>query len=170
MTIMAHSNKTPKIASTAHLMDGARVIGDVTLGEKVGIWFNATLRADMAPITIGDETNIQDNAVVHTDENEPTTIGKGVTVGHSAIIHASTVEDGALIGMGSIILNGAVVESNALVAAGAVVTPGTRVESGTLVVGNPAKKIKTLSDKDLEGIRRNKDHYVSLLKSYHDET
>ncbi len=166
MSLITYKGKSPQISNSAHVFDGAHLIGDVTLEDNVGVWFNATLRADMAPIVVGENTNIQDNSVVHTDEGQPTTIGKNVTVGHNAIIHAATVEDEALIGMGSIILNGAVIEKNVLVAAGCVVPPGKRIKARTLVVGNPAKEIKELSEKEIQGIRDNKDHYVALLKDY----
>ncbi len=166
MSIITFKGKTPKLANSAHVFEGAHLIGDVTLGENVGVWFNSTLRADIEAIVIGDNTNIQDNTVIHTDEGQPTNIGNNVTVGHNAIIHAATIKDGALIGMGSIILNGAVVEENALVAAGCVVPPGKRIEANTLVVGNPAKTIKTLGEKEIENIKANKDHYVQLLQEY----
>ena len=168
MAIKAFKNNTPIIAKTAKIFDGAHVIGDVLIGEHVGIWFNATLRGDMEKITVGDRTNIQDHAVIHTSVGYPTMIGADVTIGHQAIIHAATVEDGALIGMGSIILDGAVVHKNALVAAGTVVPPGKHVPENTLVMGNPMKIIKTLDEKARLDIMRNKDHYVNLLKEYSD--
>ena len=163
---MKYLDKTPKIDPSSKIFPGALVIGDVTVGKSVGIWYNAVLRGDMAKITIGDYTNIQDGVIVHTNTDLPTYIGSNVTVGHNAIIHAATVQDGALIGMGSIILDGAIVESEALVAAGCLVPPNKIVKSRTLVVGNPMKEVKTLSEKELEAIKNNKDVYVSLLNDY----
>jgi len=166
MHIENYLDKTPTIEKSAKIFQGANVIGDVTLGKNVGIWYNVTLRGDMAPITIGDNTNIQDHTVVHTDLNMPTTIGKNVTVGHMAIIHAATVHDEALIGMGSIILDGAVIGKNALVAAGTVVPPGKTVPERTLVMGNPMRIVKELSDEAIQDILRNKDYYVKLIADY----
>ncbi len=166
MAIIAFNNIKPTISKTAKVFDGAHVIGDVTIDDDVGIWFNVTLRGDMAPITVGKRTNIQEHAVVHTSVGSPTVIGCDVTVGHQAIIHAATIEDGALIGMGSIILDGAVVHKNALVAAGTVVPPGKHVPENTLVMGNPMKIVKTLDDDARESIIHNKNHYVQLLKQY----
>ena len=166
MNIHSYQHKKPNIDKEAKVFDGAQVIGEVSLGKNVGVWFNAVLRADMDKIVVGENTNIQDGTIIHTDENQPTIIGKNVTIGHKALIHAATIEDGALIGMGSIILNGAIVEKEALVGAGAVVPPGKIIKAKTLVFGNPAKEIKTLSEKDIENIKNNTDHYVKLLKSY----
>ncbi|MGM0436629.1 MAG: gamma carbonic anhydrase family protein, partial [Bacillota bacterium] len=149
MSIHTYKDKTPDIPETSHVFEGAQVVGDVRLGKNVGIWFNSVVRADMAPITIGDNTNVQDGAVIHTDLDEPTVIGRNVTIGHSAIIHAATVEDNALIGMHSTILNGATVEEGALVAAGTVVPPGKTVPSGSLALGSPMKIIRKLSETEL---------------------
>ncbi len=166
MPLKTYRHKEPTLAEGAHVFEGAMVIGDVSLARNVGVWFNATLRGDMDRIEIGENTNIQDNAVIHTDEGEPTTIGRDVTVGHSAIIHAATVEDGALIGMGSTILNGARIGEGALVAAGAVVPPNTQIPPGSLAVGNPARVRKELSEADRKQIQDNAEHYVELLKTY----
>jgi len=166
MHIAKYLDKMPKISDSARVFQGANVIGDVTLSDNVGVWYNCTLRGDMAPITILENTNIQDHTVIHTAVDFPTHIGKNVTVGHRAIIHAATVEDEALIGMGSIILDGAHVGKNALVAAGTVVPPGKKVPERTLVMGNPMKIIKELSDEAIEDILKNKDHYVKLLSDY----
>jgi len=166
MTLQSYKGKEPLVPKSSRVFKGARLIGDVRLGEKVGIWFNAVLRADMAQIEIGEGSNIQDNAVVHTDVGQPTTIGRDVTVGHSAIIHAATIEDGALVGMGSIILNGAVIGKEALVAAGTVVPPGKKVPERTLVLGNPMRIVKELDDEDVKSQYTNTGYYVDLLQSY----
>ncbi len=166
MPAISYQNKKPTLESGAHIFEGAQVIGDVRLGKDVGVWFNATLRGDMDRIEIGARTNIQDNAVLHTDKGQPTVLGSDVTVGHSAIIHAATVQKGALIGMGSIILNGAEVGEDALVAAGTLVAPGKKVPPRTLVMGNPMKIVRELKDEEIEQTRKNKDHYVELLKKH----
>ncbi len=166
MTIQSYKGKKPHVPKNSRAFAGARLIGDVRLFDKVGVWFNAVLRADMAEIEVGEGSNIQDNAVVHTDIGQPTRIGRFVTIGHSAIIHAATVEDGALIGMGSIILNGAHIGKEALVAAGTVVPPGKRVPDRTLVLGNPMKIVKELSDEDVQSQYTNTGYYVDLLQSY----
>ena len=123
----------------------------------------------MAKITIGEGTNIQDNAVVHTDTMLPTAIGKYVTVGHSAIIHACTVKDHALIGMGSVILNKAVIGEYAMVAAGTLVPPGKVVPPKTLVMGSPMRIVRELSEEEIKANHKNALTYISLAQSYHDE-
>lgn len=159
-------DKRPSVPSTSKIFEGAKVIGDVRLGNYVGIWFNCVLRGDIAPISIGDYTNIQDGTIIHTDTDAPTTIGNHVTVGHQAIIHAATVHDHALIGMGSIILDKAIIGAYALVAAGTVVPPGKKVPEKTLVMGNPMKIVRLLTDEEIESIKVNKDRYVNLLGDY----
>jgi carbonic anhydrase/acetyltransferase-like protein (isoleucine patch superfamily) len=152
----------PMIASTAKIFPQAIVTGDVTIGEFVNVWYSATLRGDMAKIMVGENTNIQDNAVVHTNTNLPTLIGKNVTIGHGAIIHACTIEDDVLIGMGAIILDGAIVRQQAMVGAGCVVPPGKEVPRRTLVVGNPMRIVRELSDQELAINRDNVRYYLEL--------
>lgn len=156
----------PTIHKTARVFKNAVLAGDVTLGENVNVWFNVTIRADMAPVTIGKNTNIQDNAVIHTNIGLPTHIGENVTVGHAAIIHAATVKSNSLVGMGSIILDGAVIEENCLIGAGAVIPPNKIIPERSLVVGNPMRIVRTLSDEEIEGIKVNKDHYLKLMHDY----
>jgi carbonic anhydrase/acetyltransferase-like protein (isoleucine patch superfamily) len=162
---MKYKNFGPKIAESVINL-GADVIGEVVLEEKVNLWFNATVRGDMAKVLIKEGTNIQDNAVVHTNTDAPTTIGKMVTVGHSAIIHAATVGDYALIGMGSIILDKAVVSDYAMVAAGTVVPPGKVVPPRTLVMGNPMRIVRELSDEEVEANIENSRKYIKLAGEY----
>ena len=157
---------TPKIANTAKIFKNAVIAGDVTIGEYVSVWYNVTIRGDMAPVTILENTNIQDNCVIHTNLDLPTHIGKNVTVGHAAIIHAATVEDNCLIGMGSIILDGAIVGKNSLVGAGCVVPPNKIVPPNTLVVGNPMRIVRELSRNELIEIKKNKDYYLKLMSEY----
>ncbi len=161
-----YKDKHPSLDQTSHVFEGAQVIGDVSIGKNVSVWFNAVIRGDMDKVVIGDNTNIQDGTIIHTNTDMPTIIGRDVTVGHAAIIHAATVEDEALIGMGSIILDQAVIGKNALIAAGAVVPPGKKIPAKSLVVGNPMKIVRELSDEDIEAIKANKDTYVHLLRDY----
>ena len=162
---MKYKNFEPEIAESVINL-GADVIGEVVLEEKVNLWFNATVRGDMAKVLIKEGTNIQDNAVVHTNTDAPTTVGKMVTVGHSAIIHAATVGDYALIGMGSIILDKAVVSDYAMVAAGTVVPPGKVVPPRTLVMGNPMRIVRELSDEEVEANIENSRKYIKLAGEY----
>lgn len=129
-----------KIHPTAWVAPGAFIRGDVTLDEKVSVWYNAVLRADQEKITIGKNSNIQDNAVIHGDHGNDVTVGENVTVGHGAILHGCTVEDNALIGMGSVVLDHAVIGAGSIVGAGAVVSSGTIVPPKSLVVGIPATR------------------------------
>ncbi len=166
MSTENYLDKSPKIALTAKIFKNAIVAGDVTIKDHVSVWYNVTIRGDMAPVTILENTNIQDNCVIHTNLNLPTYIGKNVTVGHGAIIHAATIKDNCLIGMGSIILDGAIIEKNALVGAGCIVPPNKVVPANYLVLGNPMKIIRKLSSQELEDIKKNKDYYLKLMNEY----
>ncbi|MBQ3102872.1 MAG: gamma carbonic anhydrase family protein [Oscillospiraceae bacterium] len=147
------------------IADTATVVGNVTLGKNVSIWYGAVLRGDMGDLTVGDNTNIQDNAVLH----EGTTIGKGCTVGHSAIVHACTVGDNTLIGMGSIVLDGAVIGNNCIVGAGALVTGRTVVPDNSMILGSPAKIIKPMTEEAIERNRRQAIHYMDVVARYREE-
>lgn len=166
---MKYKDINPTISEYAYILDSSVVVGDCTIHKFASIWFHATVRGDMASIEIGEGTNIQDNAVVHTDTNLPTKIGKFVTVGHSAIIHAATVGDYALIGMGSVILNGAVIGDSAMVAAGTVVPPGKVVPPGMLALGNPMKIIRPLTEEEFQANIRNAKTYIQLAEGYFHE-
>lgn len=134
---------TPDVERAAFLAPNAVIAGDVTLGEGVSVWYGTVIRAEAAPVTIGARTNVQDNSVIHTDAGFPTTIGEDVTLGHRALVHGATVEDGVLVGMGAIVLNGARIGAGGLVAAGAVVREGMQVGPRRLTLGVPA------TDRDL---------------------
>ncbi|MDD4184414.1 MAG: gamma carbonic anhydrase family protein [Candidatus Izemoplasmatales bacterium] len=162
--IIKYKNTEPVIGEGVVIFPGAIVVGDVTLGRNVNVWYNAVIRGDMAKITIGDNTNIQDGAVIHTNTNAPTSIGANVTIGHQAIVHAATIEDDVLIGMGSIILDGATVCRQALVAAGALVPPGKEVPAGMLAVGNPIKIVRELTEAEIKANRINAEDYVAMAK------
>ena len=144
-----YRGKTPKLAPGVRAAETAVAAGDVILGEDVNLWHGAVLRGDHRSIRVGKRSNIQDNAVVHTDDEHPTVIGDDVTVGHGAIVHGCTVEQGCLIGMGAILLNGCVIGAGSLVAAGALVTQNKVVPPGSLVVGPPAKVLRPLTEEEL---------------------
>lgn len=166
MFIEEYKGIKPTISKTAKIFPSAVVAGNVILGDNVSIWYNATVRGDMAAVHIGDNTNVQDNAVIHTNTGHPTVIGKNVTIGHSAIVHACTVEDNALIGMGSVILDGACIGEGSLVGAGCLVPPNKIVPKHTLVVGNPMRIIRELTEDEIEGSKINADHYFHLMNDY----
>lgn len=144
----------------------AHVIGRVILGEDVGIWFGAVLRGDNEAITIGPESNIQEHAMLHTDMGSPLTMGRGCTIGHGAILHGCVLGDHVLVGMGATILNGAVIGAGSLVGAGALVTEKKEFPPGSLIVGSPAKAVRTLDDKALEGLRGSAAGYVRNWKRF----
>jgi len=150
----------PKFGNNCFLAENATVVGEVTLGDNCTVWFNAVVRGDVHSITIGNNTNIQDGAVIHcTYQKAKTVIGNNVSIAHNAIVHGCTVEDDVLIGMGAIVMDDAVIGSNSVIAAGAVVLPGTIVESGSVYAGMPAKRIKDISDQMKEVIQRTAGNY-----------
>ncbi|NYE20213.1 gamma carbonic anhydrase family protein [Microbacterium immunditiarum] len=165
-SVLSVSGSTPDLHPTAFVASGARVIGAVTLGEGASVWYNAVLRADGDTITIGANTNLQDNVSVHVDRGSPVVIGENVSVGHNAVVHGCTVGDGALIGMGSVVLSNSVIGAGSLVAAGAVVLEGTVVPPGSLVAGVPAKVRRELTDEERDGIRDNAVGYLRLRDAH----
>ena len=154
--------KTPQIHETVFIADGARVIGDVILKAKSSIWYNTVARADINQIVIGERSNIQDNSVIHLENDQGVLVGNDVTVGHNAIIHGCTIGDGALIGMGAIIMNGVSIGKGAVVGAGAVVKENMIVNDYELVVGVPAKVVKTLSSSTYDDNVKWAKKYVQL--------
>ncbi|KAL3700355.1 hypothetical protein R1sor_018377 [Riccia sorocarpa] len=167
-TVMNIFDKKPEISDNAFVAPSAAVIGDVQIGEKSSIWYGCVLRGDVNYIRVGSETNIQDNTLVHVAKTNvsgniaPTIIGDKVTVGHSAVLHACTVEDEAFVGMGAVLLDGVVVEKGAMVAAGALVTQNTRVPAGQVWAGNPAKFLRNLSAEERAFIGKSADNYAQL--------
>jgi carbonic anhydrase/acetyltransferase-like protein (isoleucine patch superfamily) len=157
--IRSFDGTAPRVADSAYVDEAATVVGDVVLEADASVWPNATLRGDSGRIVVGEGSNVQDNAVLHEDAE----LGAGVTVGHSAIVHAATVEAGALVGMNAVVLDGARVGEGAVVGAGSVVTEGTEVPPGTLVVGTPAEP-KADVDPAVTGVPA--DHYVELARRY----
>ena len=144
----------------------ATVIGDVHIGENVGIWFGAVLRGDNEPIILGTATNIQEGVMIHNDVGFPVAIGAGCTIGHHAIIHGCTIGENSLVGMGATILNGAKIGNNCLIGANALVTEGKEFPDNSLIVGSPAKAIRTLDETAVAALRKSAAHYVERWKLY----
>lgn len=162
--IVKYKDKTPKIDNIALEAPNCSIIGEVVLKKDVSVWFGAVIRADVASVTIGERTNIQDNATVHVSPENPTIIGDDVTVGHNAVVHGCTVGNCCLIGMGAIILDRANIGEGSIVGAGALVAQGKIYPPRSLIIGNPAKVVSTISDKQYEQLKHSADHYVELAK------
>ena len=156
----------PVIPETAWIADTARVRGRVTLGEHVSVWFGAVIRAEEEAVTVGDHTNVQDGAILHVSQGFPCVVGANVTIGHQAIVHGCTVEDGVLIGMGAIVLDGAVIGRGAIVGAGTVVPPGMVVPPEMLVLGVPGKIIGSLDEPKRQLAQRGVDNYMHHKEAY----
>ena len=148
------------IDQTVFKADGCHIVGDVTIGKHSSVWYNAVIRADTDRIIIGESTNIQDNCVLHVDAGHPLTVGNGVTVGHSAILHGCTIGDNTLIGMGSIILNDAVIGRDCIIGAGTLVTQKKTIPDGSLVYGNPAKVVRALTEEEIASNRHSAEEYL----------
>ena len=167
-------DRLPTLGARAYVDPAASVIGDVVLGDDVSVWPFTVVRGDVNFIRVGDRTNLQDGSVIHVSHDGPhaklggfaTRIGNDVTIGHKAIIHACTIEDAVLIGMGAIVLDGAVVRKHGFVGAGALVAPGKVVGEGELWLGNPAKKVRMLTDAEIEALYYSAGHYVRLKDAY----
>jgi carbonic anhydrase/acetyltransferase-like protein (isoleucine patch superfamily) len=166
MPIFSIGAKHPRLDASTWVAPNATVIGDVRLGRNVSIWWNATLRADNDPITVGDNTNIQDGSTLHTDEGVPLVIGSGVTVGHMVMLHGCTVGDDCLIGIGAIVLNRAVIGRNCLIGAGSVIPEGKEIPERSLVIGTPGRVIRQLTDEDIVRIRQSADSYLAHVAEY----
>ncbi len=150
----------PSVDESAFVAAGAVLVGNVRLEAGSSVWYNAVLRAEAEPIVLGAGSNLQDTVVCHVDRGYPLTVGRGVSVGHGAVLHGCTIEDDCLVGMSATVLNGAVIGAGSLVAAGAVVLEGTVVPPGSLVAGVPAKVRRELSDEERAGVRRNGEAYL----------
>jgi carbonic anhydrase/acetyltransferase-like protein (isoleucine patch superfamily) len=154
------------IDPSAFIHPGAFVFGDVTLGARVSIWPTTVLRADTAPITIGDDSNVQDGTIVHVDAGVPATIGRGVAIGHRAIVHGATVEDGALIGMGAILLNRVVVGTGSIIGAGALCPEGMIVPANSLVLGVPGRVVRQTTEAERDRIAKTVAAYLELQQRH----
>lgn len=166
MAIENFATFSPQIHPSAFIAASADVIGRVTLHENTSIWYHATLRGDIHEIVIGPNSNIQDNAVIHLADNYGCYVGEFVTVGHSAILHACTVHDEVLVGMGAIILDGAIIGARSIVGAGALVTGGTVIPPGSMVLGSPARVVKTMSLEEQSKIKFWAEKYVIGSRKY----
>jgi carbonic anhydrase/acetyltransferase-like protein (isoleucine patch superfamily) len=166
MALYALGELAPTLGAGAWAAPSADLIGDVRLGNRSSVWFGAVIRADNTPIIIGEESNIQDGAVGHSDPGAPLTIGTRVTVGHQAILHGCTIGDGALVGMGARVLNGAVIGDQCLVGAGALVTEGKSFEAGMLIVGSPARALRPLTEQERAMIEMSAAHYAEKAAHY----
>lgn len=159
-------DKAPQLADNHWIADNATIIGDVRLGENVSIWWNAVLRGDNDPISIGSNTNIQDGSVLHTDEGVPLTIGANVTVGHMVMLHGCTVGDGSLIGIKSVILNKAVIGKHCLIGANSLIPEGKVIPDRSLVMGSPGKIVRELTDEEVARLMSSAAHYVNNARRY----
>ncbi len=166
MAIETFAEFTPVIHASAFIAASADVIGRVTIHEECSIWYQTTLRGDINEIVVGPRSNIQDNAVIHLADNYGCYVGELVTVGHSAILHACTVKDEVLVGMGAILLDGAVIGERSIIGAGALVTGGTVIPPGSLVLGSPAKVVRTLSLEEQAKIKSWAVKYVGGSRKY----
>jgi carbonic anhydrase/acetyltransferase-like protein (isoleucine patch superfamily) len=164
--IVPFGGSTPHVPESAWVAPNATLAGRVSLGERASVFYGAVLRGDMDSITIGDETNLQDNVTVHTDTGVPTVIGARVSAGHAAVLHGCTVEDDCLIGMSATLLNGVVVGTGSLIAAGSVVLEGTIIPPRSLVAGVPAKVRRPTTDEEFAKIQRNYQHYLALSAAH----
>jgi carbonic anhydrase/acetyltransferase-like protein (isoleucine patch superfamily) len=174
MAIRKFKDHSPSIGEGVYIDESAVVIGRVEIGVNTSVWPNTTIRGDVNWIKIGANSSIQDGSTLHVTHDHsdkhpggyPLTIGSQVTVGHNVILHGCTVEDNCLIGMGAIVLDGAHLEKNVFLAAGALVSPNKRLESGHLYVGSPAKKLRALTQEEIDGLQYSAEHYVNLKNSY----
>ncbi|MDQ3622378.1 MAG: gamma carbonic anhydrase family protein [Verrucomicrobiota bacterium] len=157
---------SPSIDPSAFVAAGAVVLGDVTLGEESSVWYHTVLRADINRIVIGPRSNIQDGAVVHLADDHGTQVGELVTVGHKAILHACTIADEVLVGMGAIVLDGAEIGARSIIGAGALITGAKKFSPGALLLGSPAKLVRTLSLDEQAGIKVWAEKYVALSRAY----
>ncbi len=164
--IIPFDGNTPDIDENAWVAPNASVIGKVRIGSDANVWFGAVLRGDIEQIVLGERSNLQDNAVIHTESGNPTIVGADVSIGHGAIVHGCVVEDGCLIGMNATVLNGAVIGANSLVAAGALVLEGTVIPPRSLVAGVPGKVRRELTDDEVAGLLANSARYVPRSKIY----
>jgi carbonic anhydrase/acetyltransferase-like protein (isoleucine patch superfamily) len=160
MAIYQLGEHAPDVDSSAYITDSANLVGKVKIEANATIWFGVTIRGDNELITIGENSNVQEGSILHTDPGFPLTIGKNVTVGHQAMLHGCTIGEGSLVGIQAVVLNGAKIGKNCLVGAGALVTEGKEFPDNSLIIGTPAKAVRTLSEEDIARLRGNADNYV----------
>lgn len=166
MAIYQLADISPEIDSSAYITDSAKIIGKVKIDANASIWFDVTIRGDNELIHVGENSNIQEACILHTDMGFPLTIGKNVTVGHQAMLHGCSIGEGSLIGIQAVILNGAKIGKNCLVGAGALVTEGKEFPDNSLIVGTPAKVLRVLTDEAILKMQKNTQHYVQRGQEY----
>ncbi len=166
MTLYALGDIEPQIDDTAWVAPNATIIGDVRLAANVSIWWNAVIRADTAPIDIGEGTNIQDGSVLHIDKGIPLTIGKNVTVGHMVMLHGCTIGDNSLVAISATVLNHAVVGKNCIVGAGTLIPEGKTYPDGVMILGTPGRVIRPLTEKEIEYLQYASSHYIENAELY----
>jgi carbonic anhydrase/acetyltransferase-like protein (isoleucine patch superfamily) len=166
MPVYQLADIAPEIDSSAYLTDSANIIGKVKIEACASIWFDVTIRGDNELITVGENSNVQEGCILHTDPGFPLTISKNVTIGHQAMLHGCTIGEGSLIGIQAVVLNGAKIGKNCLVGAGALVTEGKEFPDNSLIVGAPAKVLRTLSEDDILRMHKNTQHYVDRAQDY----
>jgi len=166
MAIYELDGVRPRAEGDHWIADSASVMGNVILKQNASVWFNATLRGDNDPITIGENTNIQDGSVLHTDVGIPLTIGANCTIGHMVMLHGCTIGENTLIGIGTIILNGAKIGKNCLIGANSLITEGKEIPDGSMVMGAPGKVVRELTEQQIQGITGSALHYVENWKRY----
>jgi carbonic anhydrase/acetyltransferase-like protein (isoleucine patch superfamily) len=161
MAIYQLGEHAPEIDASAYVADSANLIGKVTVEANASVWFGVTIRGDNERITVGENSNVQEGTVMHTDLGFPLTLGKNVTVGHQAMLHGCTIGDGSLVGIQAVVLNGAKIGKGCLVGAGALVTEGKEFPDNSLILGSPAKVVRTLTEEDLQRLAGNAANYVA---------
>lgn len=155
-----------KVPEAAFIAPNSTMVGDITAGPDIGIWYGAVVRADKDRIVIGTRSNIQDNCVVHTSAGHPVIIGEDVSVGHGAILHGCTIEDRVLVGMGAIVLNGAVIGAESIIGAGALVSEGKQIPPRSLILGVPGKVVRQITDEEVTKTLHNASSYVTLAREH----
>ena len=164
--ILNFEENKPMISQKAFVAKNATVIGEVIIGKCSSIWYNVVLRGDIAPISIGNNTSVQDGSIVHCDVGVPTIIGNNVTIGHNVMLHSCKIGDSSLIGIGAIVLDGAEVGEGAIIGAGAIVTPRTKIPPFTIALGVPAKVERSLNEEEFKNLKKHALDYVELMKRY----
>lgn len=164
--IMPYESAAPKIDQSVFLAPNATVVGDVTIGEGASVWFGAVIRGDFQPVVIGKNTNIQDNATIHVMYEYPTTIGEGVIIGHNVIIHAKSIGDHSLIGMGSIIMGNTIIGENVIIGAGSIIERDRKIPPNSIVYGRPAQIIRGLRDDEIEALKESALSYREVAAKY----
>ncbi len=168
--IVRYGNLSPKLAEDVYVQSSAHVIGDVEIGARSSVWFQAVIRGDVERVRIGRATNVQDHSTIHvTNGRWPTILGDGVTVGHRVVLHGCTLGDSCLVGIGSIVLDGVEVGDEVLIGAGSLVVPGTKIPSRSLVLGSPAKVMRALRDEEIERLHQTADLYVGYARAYREQ-